>query len=380
MARILKDLTADDVLQVLNRLEAGETRSAVGAHLDVSPSTVGTIQRNFSGKSREEIEARLAPSDKTAVVERLYDNLTAKGQMVAIFSDVREAMQQCGSPLSDDNIANFMKDIVRSNNASTIWPKRLTALRIGGRQRVGEDRILEFIPFESWQTDPFQNSFTANTSSTPIPVQSISLPLPARSLGRKDESWLIQVAVGLKVIETHFAVRNKLPRILDIAHLQTGVKLGGSEVDCLFLAQVQDEAGRNQNALITCEAKQSNERIVESQIVQQIVATNRSIKSAGITISQIIPILIQAIKQPEGSIYLAEFEPWTPEEAEAPEDQLGQLVLSAEGVYQLHPPVLGVGFDRPKEPIKRKAARRAKAPQIIPQPEESPQSPADDVS
>jgi len=241
-----------------------------------------------------------------------------------------------------------MKDIVRGKNAADHWPQSLKARKIGGRQRVGDGRAFEFVPYSSGQLDPFESSFKRSEDLPRVLIQSLSIPLAARSLGRKDESWLIQVAVSLRVIETHFATRPRTPPlpILEIAHLQTGVKLATAEVDALFLATIELEGKKRIQALVTCEAKQSNERILDHQIVEQIVAANRSLKAAGIRVDLIIPIAMQADR--DGCIYVAEFEPWDSAVAELDEARLPGLVLASEGLYKLAPTVTGIGSKKIK--------------------------------
>ena len=297
-------------------------------------------------------------SEKIKVIEYLYDKLTAEGRTVAGFSDVQQAIIKCneefGLSLSTSNPANFMKDLVRGKNASRNWPESLKAKRVGGRQRVGGGRVLEFVPYAPNQTDAFENSFVRSEDLQPIPLQSISLPLTAKRLGRGDESWLVQVAVALRVVEQHLAIRKSdaLPEVLEVTHLQTGVKLGRSEVDALFLAICEIEGGKRVSALITCEAKQEWERIIGHQIVGQIVAANRSVKLAGIDIELIIPIAIQALGHPAGCIYVAEFEPWLPSQAEVEEAELPDLILAAEGLFELKPAVQGIGYASKKSPRK----------------------------
>ncbi|HUE80391.1 MAG TPA: hypothetical protein VMN38_12280 [Sphingomicrobium sp.] len=130
----------------------------------------------------------------------------------------------------------------------------------------------------------------------PIRLQSLSLPLASKSLGRKDESWLIQVGVHLHVVEQHFALFDNC-KVRELTHLQVGVKLAGSEVDSLFRAVVERDDGTLGHALVTCEAKQHGERILEHQIVEQIVAANASLESAlDFDADFIIPIALKAIE------------------------------------------------------------------------------------
>ena len=299
------------------------------------------------------------------MIEHLYERVyLGEKRSVITMDDIIAAIDYCNehfsSGLSKGNPANFMKDIVRSKNASAHWPQSLKDARITGRQRVGEGRVLEFEPYVDGQIEPFESSFKRSDDLAPIPVQSLSIPLAARSLGRNDESWLIQVAVELRVVETHFAVRERPSplKVLEIVHLQTGVKLSSSEVDALFFATIELVDGATERILVTCEAKKANERILDHQIIEQIVAANKSLRSAGLEINLIVPIAIQA--DSTGKIYVAEFEPWTSKDAEVKEELLGKLVLVAEGLYQLSPPVPGVSTKqkRPQRPLPKQLSRR----------------------
>jgi hypothetical protein len=110
------------------------------------------------------------PSQKTVVVDHLWDVLSAENRTIATFQDVREAINFCnekyGNSLKTDNPANFMKDLLRGGNASTNWPARLKERRITGRQITGEDRIFEFVPYVEGQVEPFPNPFEKPTLPT----------------------------------------------------------------------------------------------------------------------------------------------------------------------------------------------------------------------
>lgn len=289
-------------------------------------------------------------SEKTPVIDYLWDMLVAEGtgRRIVTRDDVVAAIEHCnahlGSSLSTGNPANFIKDVVRGDAASDFWPDRLTGMRIGARQRPGSQRVFEFTDFAPGQTEPFPNKYTATPDVERVPVEAVSLSLAKRNLGRADESWLIQVAVELRIVQTHFATRSKLP-VVEVSHLQTGVKLGTSEIDSLFLAHLPSETGGYARYLVTCEAKQEGQRILEHQIVEQVVAASRSVRIAGLEIDGVVPIALKAIAG-EG-IYFAEFEPWTIEATEVPEDELPDLQLASAAVYQLRPPVPGIG-SRPR--------------------------------
>jgi hypothetical protein len=299
------------------------------------------------------------PSQKTAVVDHLWDVLQAEGDLRPLtFDDVKAAIIYCnqkfGTNLSSSNPANFMKDLLRGRNASENWPPRLTGLRIAGRQVKGENRIFEFVHYDEGQQEPFPSHFDPQGDEVPILLQSVSLPLATKSLGRVDESWLVQVAVNLRVLEAHFANKSELD-IQEVTHLQVGVKLGKSEIDSLFLAVVQGNDGRRFNALVTCEAKQARDTILADQIVQQIVSANTSVQRVNLGIEMIIPVAIKAVMG--GCIYVVEFEPWSPADASANEDELKSLEVHSTGLYQLRPPVPGVGY---QPSLAKRAPRKPK--------------------
>jgi hypothetical protein len=175
------------------------------------------------------------------------------------------------------------------------------------------------------------------------------MPLATKSLGRTDESWLIQVAVQLKVLETHFANLSQAG-VVELTHLQTGVKLNRTEIDSLFLAVTDGPEGRRTNALVTCEAKQQKDPILGSQVIEQVASAYASVKNLDLKIESVIPIALKALRD-RAAIYVAEFEPWTAEEAAVPEAERKDLVVSCSAVYRLTPPVPGIGFT-PRKPQK----------------------------
>ena len=301
----------------------------------------------------------MAKSKKTVVVDYLWDKLRADGRTVATFKDVSDAIRDCnekfGLGLSANNPANFMKDLLRGSSASANWPERLTGMKITGRQLKGENRIFEFVDFVPGQLEPFPNPFEPCGDETAIVLQSVSLPLATKSLGRSDESWLVQVAVHLRVLESHFATNSSL-NVLELTHLQVGVKLGRSEIDSIFLAVIEDGV-RRFNALVTCEAKQARDPILGDQIVQQVRDALDSAQRLQMEIDLVVPIAIKALAQ-KAAIYVVEFEPWTAEEASAEESDLKQLVASSTAVYELKPPVPGVGYNPPLR------GRRASKPSV----------------
>lgn len=299
------------------------------------------------------------PSQKTKVVSYLYDVLFAEGRSVATFEDVSAAIRECNKRydlgLSENNPANFMKDLLRGMNASKNWPQELVQKRITGRQLTGGGRIFEFVPFLPGQTDAFPNPFEPDGNEERLIIESLSLPLATKTLGREDEAWLIQIAVWMRILENHFA-RKSDQRLIEVSHLQNNIKLGRSEIDALFLAVEEHEDGSHHNVLLTCEAKQQKDPILGDQIVRQVSAAFRSIEHLDLSVAKAIPVAIKALKG-EGSVYVLEFDAWSKAEALALEKVQKELIVASKAIYRLQPPIPGIGYTPPRRkraPIKPK--------------------------
>lgn len=278
------------------------------------------------------------PSEKTPIIEWLffqhYDkSADSLSKTVMSLEDVQSAIRHFrnteGAKLSDKNPANFMKDIVRGQNASRNWPTTLTELRWTAIQCPGDGNVFEFVRFLPKQTEPFPDIYKAKPTTERYVVQSVSLPIYSRTLGRADEPWLIQTAINLRVIETHMANGTQLS-ILQITHLQMSLKLRQTEIDAVFLALFGNLTSP-ERAIITCEAKQARERILEQQIINQVIATFEVTD-----VSIVIPIALRAIRG-EG-FYVVEFEKIRRDQI----DGLKELNVSRECVYELKPPVQGI--------------------------------------
>lgn len=284
-------------------------------------------------------------SQKTKVVEHLWQTLTAQGRTIVTSDDIREAIAFCvdtyGVKLKkNSNPFNFMKDLMRGMSANANWPDALKKARITARQTMGDGSIMEFIPYPAGQQTPFITRFEPGSDLVAEPLQSISIPLTTKSLGRDDESWLVQVAVNLNVVEHHLGTKSPLD-FRELTHLQVAVKFGASsEVDSLYWGVVQPSQGEQYNVMVTCEAKRSKDPILEDQIVRQIRATFKSVAPLGLNVATVVPIAIKSLKG--SSIYVVEFEPWSKDDAE--DMQKEDLVVASRGLYQLSPPVPGVGI------------------------------------
>lgn len=279
------------------------------------------------------------PSEKTPVIEYLFlkhwdEKKKRLTRTLMTFDDVLLAIRHCnekfGSTLSEKNPANFLKDIVRGQGASAIWPEKLKELRYTAAQRPGDGNVFEFIPYPTGTDEPFPDIHKPSKSTPRFKIESLSLSLDAKQLGRADEPWLVQTAVNLRVVETHFAVSSRI-KVVQISHLQMSVKLRQTEIDALFLAICESETGERFRTLITCEAKQHRERVLEDQIINQVKAAFEITD-----VDLVVPVGLRAVKGV--GFYLVEFQPVS----RALANQLDKLELASAAVYELLPPVPGV--------------------------------------
>ena len=278
------------------------------------------------------------PSQKTKVVEFLFKKHwdEASGSLTKVMmslDDVAHAIRQCNIAykrnLKANNPANFMKDLLRGPNASKNWPKSVAEKEYTAKQRTGEGNCFEFIPYALGQTEPFPDEFPVREEAERYRIQSISIPLVTKSLGRSDESWLIQTVVNLRVVETHFSVAAKFP-FFELALLQMGIKLRRTEIDALFLGKAGDEK-KPDSVLITCEAKQAKDRLIQSQIINQVQAAFSNEE-----VDTVVPIGLRAVRNV--GVYLIEFEAVRRDAA----PDLEELTLASDAIYEFRPPVKGI--------------------------------------
>ncbi len=176
------------------------------------------------------------PSRKLPVIEDLFasrgtDGLVSSEQIVASIRETRAA-------LGTANLANFFKDIIRTENANANWPESLKEQGWTGRQRYGNRRVFQFIPYEAGQTVPFPDRYLPDETTQTHEVQSASMSFIARQLGRREETWLTQIAVNLRIVETQlslFSPAQIRTLLRDVVHLQMSVKTQ-PEIDAVFLA------------------------------------------------------------------------------------------------------------------------------------------------
>lgn len=173
------------------------------------------------------------------------------------------------------NPANFLKDFLRSWQRNALWPPDIAAARYTARQAYGGNAVFDFVPYLTAQTEPFPYEFDLPATAPRHQIETVSLPSAARALGRGDESWLIQVCVHQRVLQTHFALYSDLEAV-DLFHLQNTMK-GTPEIDAVFLLTFMRN-GSLAKALITMEAKR-NEPILPDQLRNQIAYMAKQCRS-----------------------------------------------------------------------------------------------------
>ena len=299
------------------------------------PFLLSPYSRNLIKETRKGI---FVSSQKTRVIEYLFEKYweEASGSLtktIISLDDVARAIGQFsnsgGRSLKANNPANFMKDFLRGPNASKNWPESIAEKRFTAKQRTGEGNCFEFIPFSPGQIEPFPDEFPIREKADRYCIQSISIPLITKSLARSDESWLIQTAINLRVVETHFAVAAAFP-LLELTHLQMSIKLRRTEIDALFLGKTGDEKNP-ESILVTCEAKQAKDRLIQSQIIYQVQAAFSNKK-----IDTVVPIGLRAVRGT--GVYLIEFEAVRKTDA----DDLEELTLASDAIYEFRPRVKGI--------------------------------------
>ncbi|MGQ0760863.1 MAG: hypothetical protein ACT4OT_02415 [Acidobacteriota bacterium] len=172
-------------------------------------------------------------------------------------------------------------------------------------------------------------------------IQSLSLDLETRLVGFwGHESWLMQVAVQLRLIQSHLALCSE-HKFIEVANLQQNIKQGRAEIDGLFLGRTSPEC----SVLITVEAKGRTDDILETQVAAQVMAVmkNKNINRNLPDITDdperfyILPLAMKVID--ESVVYIAEYQPVKYETNGVVEG----LKLECESLCELIPPVEGIG-------------------------------------
>lgn len=343
-------------------------RSRVGHRYSVKSDSRASARRRNGW-----IAMAIAKSKKTEAIEILFARFWPEGQeepivkpMVATNADVVAAINARnasnlgkGKLLSPNNPANFLKDLIRKPTCNTNWPLRLRNMRITARQRYGEGQVLEFVDYRAGDEVPFPDRYDPIEGMVTIRVEALSLPRAARALGRVDEAWLTQVVVYQRIIHHHLGVVSK-KNVVDLTHLQMSVKTQ-PEIDAIFVATVEDK-GKDIRLLVTCEAKQYGERILEDQIREQVAqafATTKKVADAG-RIDAVLPIVVKVVKYdvPQlgatRGVYVAEFDMMDRESFEkAFSKSLHDmpLTITSRAFYHFQPPVRGISDNTNVVPV-----------------------------
>lgn len=282
------------------------------------------------------------PSYKTDVVERLFDARWTGGEPalsnpVVTLEDIQVGIrafnERNGTSWSDMNPANFFKDFIRRRDgANRNWPPSVFERGYTARQLTGDGLSFEFVRHALGQAEPFSSErISQPTVETPRhKIQSVSLPLTSRELGRPDETWLTQVLVRLHVVETHLSVYS--PRSFEqVDHLQMGMKLRKAEIDSVYLGLDRRPGGLH-TTLIACEAKGHSDDILEDQIIAQVKALSR----LTVLFDDVLPLAAKVVRGV--GIHVVEFAAVERSSVEG----LVALTVVSEAVYELSPPVPGI--------------------------------------
>jgi len=290
---------------------------------------------NFSNSKKTPIFRALFNNRWNAQQKELSETLVTLAQVKAAIEYVNRDLK--GAVLSSSNPANFFKDFIRkSKSANNNWPTELKELRWTAEQRTGGNNCFEFVPFAEDQVEPFGDPYQPSSKTPVHRMQSITIPKVSRDLGRKDEQWLVQVAVQQGIIPTHLALHSQ-HQVEEIVHLQSSMKLRKTEIDALFMARLKVD-GRTATALITCEAKHS-ESILPDQIVNQANAALESKKS-----DMVIPMAIKVVPRAHNAknsgnlVYVCEFEMCDPGVL----FERKHLKVVSDCLYEFHPSIPGV--------------------------------------
>lgn len=283
------------------------------------------------------------PSAKTAVIEHLFyvtkgftpgnalaNPVVTSPEIAAAIRATNPAwVAQGGRPLSTDNIANFWKDIIRGN-PNGYWPARVLADGFTADDAIGLGRGAKFVftALPPGQVGAFVDVHpSAPATANRILLESVSMPLATKALGRTDENWLAQVGVRLRVVESHFALRS--PTAVDeVTFLQTGVKLNLGEVDAAYsLADGAD------TWLVAVEAKSRRERIHVPQIQRAAAQLLLDAQARHQRIAGVIPMAVKVIGPSE--LHVVEFDP------DVGPGSNGTVVVDS--LVELRPRVTGIG-------------------------------------
>lgn len=284
--------------------------------------------------------ASYKPSIIETIFKDRFDPVTRKlSEPIVMLEDVAEEIRRYNkihtTGHSSRNPANFFKDFIRNRSAANNnWPKFVFENGYTGRQLTTSGACFEFLPITIGQEEPFPSiSFAQPNEQTPkYQIESVSLPLASRRLGRKDETWMIQVISRLRIVEAHFSL-SSVRSIKQLDLLQIGVKLKGTEIDAIYLAHEEIAPDVFEEVIVTCEAKVGRDDILEDQIIKQAKAP---FQMKQIKQNRVIPLAVKCV-QPS-TIFVVEFDALTRDNFEDTEG----LTVSSQSLFEIKPPVPGI--------------------------------------
>src|SRR6266699_1784737 len=267
------------------------------------------------------------PTPKTIIIENIFDRRwDSKAGVVTndlvTLTDVSDAIRRFNRKIpsgmkrmSDRNPANFFKDFIRVTSAANRnWPKSVLTRGYTARQETGAGNSFRFVRLPSGHVSAFVES-ESNYPQDPekvckFRIQSLSLDAKSRLLGRRDESWLMQVAAKLRLVQSHLALCSERV-FIEVSELQQNLKQSGAEIDGLFLGKVNS----NNSMLITVEAKGRNDDILQVQVVAQVNAAmkmksiQRNLEAIAGEVNKfyILPMAMKVIE--DSVVYIAEYKP-----------------------------------------------------------------------
>jgi len=296
------------------------------------------------------------PTPNTTIIEYIFDKRwdsksgAVKGDLVTL-TDVAQAIRRFNrknpsrrKPMSDRNPANFFKDFIRiTSSANRNWPKSVLTRGYTARQETGAGNSFRFVRLPPGHVSAFVES-ESNYHQDPekvciFRIQSLSLDAKSRLLGRRDESWLMQVAAKLRLVQSHLALCSELS-LIEVSELQQNLKQSGAEIDGLFLGKVTSY----QSMLITVEAKGKTDDILQVQIAAQVTAAmkmksiqkNLEAIAGDVNEFYVLPMAMKVIRDSE--VYIAEFEPVK----YVKNRKITEVSLVRESVCQIIPSVEGI--------------------------------------
>ncbi len=282
----------------------------------------------------------MAKDDKSAVFEYMFesrwdDSKKKLSDPLFTLEDVSNAILACnekdGKNRSTRNPANFVKDYPRHRNAANKkWPTRIREAGYTIKQRTGGSKCFEYVLMEPGQL-PFPIIGDWENAER-FKVQSLSMPLASKKLGRSDEAWLTQVAVKLNLIESYFALSQSKRNIIEIDHLQMNAKLNQSEIDSIYL-YVEEVDGDTHQGLILLEAKGKPEDVSIDQIVNSLKAGENLL---GKEVQCLLPMALKVVDN--AAVHVIEFEVVRKDEIADKID----LPVVHEAVIEIHPHVKGI--------------------------------------